>query len=74
VRISHRAFHDTTLDAERPTTCADQSFLSQSLGPDSDAFVWPRRFAPEGDEDGDDKLESFNNMRLMRLGMFPSVC
>ncbi|KAH9981249.1 nucleotide-diphospho-sugar transferase [Lactifluus volemus] len=53
---------------KRPTACADQSFLSQSLGPDSDAFVWPRRVAQEGDEDGDDKLESFNNMRLMRLG------
>ncbi|KAI0256752.1 nucleotide-diphospho-sugar transferase [Lactifluus subvellereus] len=56
-------------DSELEEAEQNQTFLSQSLGPDSDAFVWPRRIAQKGNEDGDEKeSDSFNNMRLMRLG------
>ncbi|KAI0273684.1 nucleotide-diphospho-sugar transferase [Gloeopeniophorella convolvens] len=56
-------------DSELEEGEQSQSFLAKSLGPDSDAFVWPRRAARKEDEDADEEdLENFNNRRLMRLG------
>ncbi|KAI9466261.1 nucleotide-diphospho-sugar transferase [Lactarius psammicola] len=57
-------------DSELEEAEKNQRLISQNLGPDSDAFVWPRRaVARRGAEEGyENELENFNNWRLMRLG------
>ncbi|KAI9510867.1 nucleotide-diphospho-sugar transferase [Russula earlei] len=56
-------------DSELEEAEQNQSTLSQGLGPDSEAFVWPRRSGQKCDEDVyENEVESFNNRRLMRLG------
>ncbi|KAI0035700.1 nucleotide-diphospho-sugar transferase [Vararia minispora EC-137] len=43
--------------------------LKGVLGPNSNAFVWPRRKASAGvDEGEEDAVEGFQNQRLMRIG------
>jgi len=60
---------DGDADSELEEAEQDQPSLSQSLGPNSDAFVWPRRSAQKCDEGVyENEVESFNNRRLMRLG------
>ncbi|KAI0040490.1 nucleotide-diphospho-sugar transferase [Auriscalpium vulgare] len=56
-------------DSEIEEAEENQTQLSSLLGPDSDAFVWPRKSGKGGNED-EDELENFNNARLMRLGKF----
>ncbi|KAI0302086.1 nucleotide-diphospho-sugar transferase [Russula brevipes] len=58
-------------DSELEDAEQHQSFLSQSLGPGSDAFVWPRKDAQKSEDVNENEVESFNNRRLMRLGAFP---
>jgi translation initiation factor eIF-2B subunit epsilon len=49
----------------------DQESLATTLGPNSNAFIWPRRKAGSDDEiDEDAPVESFLNQRLMRIGVF----
>ncbi|KAI0306525.1 nucleotide-diphospho-sugar transferase [Multifurca ochricompacta] len=58
---------DVDSELEQAEQC--QPSLSQSLGPNSDAFVWPRRVAQRNGEDRhENELESFDNRRFMRLG------
>ena len=45
----------------------DQEDVAKIVGPDSNALVWPRGSADE--EEGLDERESYNNQRLMRIGL-----
>ncbi|TFY70380.1 hypothetical protein EVG20_g2649 [Dentipellis fragilis] len=54
-------------DSEYEEAAQNQPSLSAVLGKGSNGFVWPRRSANEEDE-ARDEVETFNNLRLMRIG------
>ncbi|KAA1474914.1 nucleotide-diphospho-sugar transferase [Dentipellis sp. KUC8613] len=54
-------------DSEYEEAAQSQPSLSAVLGTGTNGFVWPRRSANDEDE-AHDEVETFNNLRLMRIG------
>ncbi|KAI0318651.1 nucleotide-diphospho-sugar transferase [Amylostereum chailletii] len=62
---------DSDEDSELDEAEESQNYLSEHLGPNSNAFVWPRKRALGGgnmDEEEEASVENFHNQRLMRIG------